>query len=646
MRTHPPKRGRGAVARSLGLSLGLVAVLGAGTYLTLRRPPAPPPAASEGARAWPSGQRLRYDLTLSTRTQANLAAGNQGVDVALSLQADVRVDVLPPAPGAPASESTLALSFERVRQQRLLVSGKEQPQQGLGEVERLIVGPRAFVTVDGRGRVLRIAFEKDVNPAARQGLEQLGRHLGFLRPGAGDGATWQGEEDSAFGRRRASYSREAAEGRAVRLVRRSQRYESVRMMPRLSLGAQDLKGSATVRLDPSGAVTDLDDEEVLTVRGDGSQPGQPVALLLQTSLSLHRRDLAEPLASGELPQSLEEYKGPAQRPADPDRERRRDERLAKDVTIESVASLLAVVGAGGSPQQGEAQRAAAYLRLHPERCADIKRLFDKGTIKGSAQGLALDILSMAGHPVAQSTLREILSLPSLRRESKDYVMLVQRMTFVTHPTVDSARFLNDVYRNARSAGDDNVARGAVTSLGATIHNLRARGAPAEADALEGQLRASLLRASGPAERAGLVAALGNAGGERSAEAILAVRGDKSTDVRDEVAHALRNFRTDEARHALVELAADGDVSVSRSAFGSLRNHRVDPEDWSALRQSLDGGRIPKRADSALLDLIARQGATGDPQAQAILKAVAERAGYGDPYVRSTAKELLTSAAPR
>ena len=184
----------------------------------------------------------------------------------------------------------------------------------------------------------------------------------------------------------------------------------------------------------------------------------------------------------------------------------------------------------------------------------------------------------------------------------------------------------------------------MTSLGATIHNLRVRGRPAEADSLDGQLRSALRSAERPEERAGIVAALGNAGGPRDAEAILEHRADTSVDVRDEVAHALRNFHSEDARHALLDLSADGDVSVARSALGALRSHRLEAADWRALQQSLEGDRIPKRADSALLDLISRQEAAADPAAQAMLRAVIERAGYGDPYVRSTAKDLLAAAA--
>jgi HEAT repeat protein len=324
--------------------------------------------------------------------------------------------------------------------------------------------------------------------------------------------------------------------------------------------------------------------------------------------------------------------------ADPDRDRRRDVRLAAAMSSDELLATIDRFDGGAKPAPQFVVHAGAWLRLHPEEVSPMVAKFAADGMTARGRGLVADLLAEAGTLDAQGGLRDALSTPAARTRPSEYAMLVQRFTFVTAPDEESVAFLEREYDERKVASVPGAAEGVAVALGSVVRRLANRGEDARARQVDLWLHEALREASTSTLRGALVAALGNAGRPEDVADLVALADDPDARVRDRVATALRSVDSPEARRALFSLATDASSAVAISAYRSLKSQSLDDADWRRLVGIARDGRSPAASDATLV-LLVREKAGGRVEGRDILAALLERNDSPDndlgPLIRET-----------
>ena len=289
---------------------------------------------------------------------------------------------------------------------------------------------------------------------------------------------------------------------------------------------------------------------------------------------------------------------------------RTDSRTARSALTQRVdgltwEALRAGVWATAMIPQGKTRsrwfwQATGLLKLRPELCARLVDLFFEEGLDEAAQHAILDLLATAGHPVAQDTMRTILSRPEARESRIKYARLVQRFSFVREPTPESARFLARDY-----AGWTGAAKtGAAFAIGTVVRRLD----DPTHDALRRELNQTLIRDLDAAERdldkALILKALGNAGQSGNITHVARFAKDSSPFVRAASALALVRTQSDASEEILFDLI--GDTSeVQRQALTVLKRYTFDEPRRHRLAKMVLSGTVTASNYRHALPLVAQ-----------------------------------------
>lgn len=302
---------------------------------------------------------------------------------------------------------------------------------------------------------------------------------------------------------------------------------------------------------------------------------------------------------------------------------------AAGLSGEALLDAIAVHGNGGQMPDHDRflWQAVARLRLEPELGASLRALYVDAGTNDVARALVLDLLVHAGTPELQSTLVELLDRPETT-ESPEALMLVQRLTFVEHPTAETLAYVARRFEGAEGEMRDALAY----ATGAAVMHAGPEDAAALHDALREELDAR------PSEH--VIVALGVAGDPADTEVLTSFVREGDVSQRRAAAEALGRLPAGSGREVLLAGLADESSDVRTSAFASLATHGLDADVLDVARRRVEEGTLGEesvdRVFGALRD--------ADPDAtRALLEALVAR-GITRPSLRARAHAWLEDGA--
>ncbi len=556
--------------RSWKKIVALACLAAAAAVLFLRSTPAPKPAEPRSAQTglrvhWPEGRRLTFALSWTAKTTGEMAPGVDGkgsqiIALESAVDGEIAMERVAGTPG----HAQVALSYSRFDKFSFGMQGQEA-KGDLSQLSAALAGQPAFLDVDDRGRITSIAFPAAMQAATRSVLRGLALQLRYTLPATATGE-WEAAEQDSLGEVRVRYREGEGE-----MAREPLAYRTLDAVEGTLVGRQALIGGAVIRLDAAGLPLSI--EEI--VDASYTRPGGAAPAVR----SVWRFTLRRTGESAGTPSLLGVARGAQSQPvraqvADPDREKRHDQRMAEGMSLDSIFVAFGRFETGERPGHQFLVRAAAWLRLHPENLPLMVARFRSHDLTVRGRGLILDVLTEAGTPAAQKAMRDALSSGEAREQPKDFGALVQRFTFVRDPEPESIAFLERVYDEEKRAGGRG-AQGAAVALGSSVRRLHDREHDALARDVNERLRADLRTAGTPELRGALVAALGNAGREEDVPDLIAVAADPDVRVRAARAGGRQELGGGEQRFRFAAQPEPRGRRLARSlADGAGRAHAV------------------------------------------------------------------------
>lgn len=282
-------------------------------------------------------------------------------------------------------------------------------------------------------------------------------------------------------------------------------------------------------------------------------------------------------------------------------------------------------------------RTTALLELDPRRAWDLVRVFDGGRPGGPLRGLVLDLLASASTPDAQKVMRQLLASEQAKKDPR-FVHLMQRMGFVTAPDKESVAFVKNRYTDATANRKKNERFAAAYTMGSMADRARTEGDDRTAKQLVDEL-SSALRSARPDEVVLFLTALSNADSASAIDTFGSYANSPDPNVREAVARALDEPQTPKALAMLLDLAADPDRAVQRSALKSLRRYTLTGPVILRLAQIAEGGRFLPENVRFVVDLVKTYRFALPREVEPLLQALL--AGpIDDDLVRAAVQQLL------
>lgn len=624
MRTRTGLRSRLPLL-ALGLAVALAAAgLLAGVRGTPRSSGAGGAAGSSSAFRWslPAGTRLVYRLDWSTRQRVpELAPAAAEGDLRLAGRLELRAH-------GRRDDGWLVEARLDAATRRMAVAGQDllADDRALGDATAW-----AVLGDDGSLRAVEVGLDA---PALWQNLAPalLGQ-LEVVVP-ATPGAAWVATQRGPFGRGAVRYA--ASAGRDLVRVRAA--YDVIDGLPPADAAqvAARPQGEGRVRLGDGHLRGIVERERLVIARPDGA-----VRLEGEASLELELleagRFVVDPLAAHAPRRRLD----PAAVAGDVDAARAALRARVDGLTAEELLAGVLLLADGSLPDEERwTWRASGLLRLEPALCGALAGVFAEGRLTREGRALALDLLSGAGTPEAQTAMIAALRSPPAREHAPDWRRYVQRLSFLDAPTAETVAFAREARREAAAAGDEHGARAAAYVIGNLAGSLGAAGDEAGARALADELGRDLARADEPADRAALLVAYGAAGRPDAADVAAGFVADTHAEVRRAAVDAVAEAPGERAQALLVGLAADGDSMVQEAALAALGGRALSAGELASIAGLVQGGGLAgvnELALAAFANAQRRRGADLAPLAPA-LHAVAQQTG--DPQVRALVKQAL------
>lgn len=523
-----------------------------------------------------------------------------------------------------AGERPWRLSFVMTELERaeLRVAGADVP-----DLADLLVGQELGVVVGGRGRFTHYLAPETTDPLVVQTLRALAMRVQLLGPEDGGAPSWRSTDTLPHGVAASAHRRE---GNAVERTR--ERYLSLDVATAAGVTPEvTLVAEASARLDDQGRLASLEDEERLTARHEGQ-----TLLDGRHALSLLLLDTRPLLAPSDLSRWVS--RPLAVVPTSGRMAERALEQRAEGMTTADVIQLLQRHMNGGRlPDHNKTLwRMAAVLELYPELARALLELFldENATSKGRA--LLLDLLASVGHAEAQAALREALASEQGRADPS-YGLLYQRLGLVEEPMPETLEMAREELASARQSGDLEQTMLKAYTAGAVAGH--AEELPAERDAIADELGGMLASATSPTEQKHLVKALGNAQRPEDHEPIATYAESEDVGVRQAVARALKRPVTAVGLETLLVLAGDTDPFVQSEALRALRHYTLEAPHYAVLEGIVRSGRLHKRNQRTLLDLLKHDRARLPEATESVLRAMLELDLDGE--VRGAVSALLS-----
>src|SRR5207244_3580480 len=158
--------------------------------------------------------------------------------------------------------------------------------------------------------------------------------------------------------------------------------------------------------------------------------------------------------------------------------------------------------------------------------------------------------SSAGSPAAQAAMLAALDLPSVRANASGFGRLVERLGFVVKPEGGTLAYVASLYDSEYLRARPDAREAAALTLGAAVAHASRAGDKGAAQRHNARLRAERASADAKARPAAILA-LGNTVLRENVPLLRQYARDERGEVREAVAHALRDVDAPEVRATLL-----------------------------------------------------------------------------------------------
>ncbi|MEO1481327.1 MAG: HEAT repeat domain-containing protein [Myxococcota bacterium] len=529
-----------------------------------------------------AGAGYLYNVNLDSRVATNLSvSASQSASLAVhtQIQGRLQIDL------SDGAEGTVVQSWRFISIDDGAVSAAGKAVSDGEDLRTRLVGPSLAVSLNRDGSVR--SFHRD--PAS----DDL--FLGVMELIAAEAAfVYHTDQDSWLATERVHLgvveSRYRADANAI--TRARERYNSLSSLPYIPPGAvQDLTSTATIRLQEDAMPESFDSMETMRLTSASG------ALLTQSeqALSLSLVSQVQRLPTLGLDGRVSVPVGTPRN--SPNAERAALVEQAGDLDREAFFRFLRQDRAKASGSSGNQVlwQSVALLRLHPEMIDDLVKLIGEESTTFDTRMFAFSALAGAGTPSAQAAIHRMLDTHWAYEDTVARRRLLQQLSFVAQPTMETAKFLRKELYNDNSS----QRYAAAYSLGSVARKIRERGDTAIAAELTAELVSNLETATNVETRARMIAALGNAGSTEHVATLNRHAGDRDREVRAAVARALLRTPTDTARDTAVELVGDESARVQRAALATVERWQPNQELYRRVGERILDAGSPKAHIEAL-----------------------------------------------
>ncbi len=578
--------------------------------------------------AIPAGTRIDYDVRLGTE-QRVVQAGVPGAPDATEAQLHLDGGLALRSYGREGDRLRVGVVFTRIDHASLRVLGADA-LASVDAARAMLTDREAIVEMNDRGEVQSIGVRRDDPDTFKSVVHAVVQAFAVTAPREA-ASRWTAEERAMLGRARSRYVTMASD--PLRWERTREAYVTLASAPQGKAEGVTALDKTTVHLAPEGHLLALDTHEEVTAKTPSMRAVVDFALTRTATGTFEGKGLLA-LAPGEL-----EKREPGQALSPADVRRRLFEQAAGEIRLDEITSRVAALGGSSAIEDGWMTRAVAYLSLHPDDMPALVRVFEARETSPRARGYVLDLLRSVGTKEAQAAMRTALASPAARAVPGEYPVLLQKLSLLQRPELETVRFVEGAVDGAR---DEHERRAALFALGSTAGARQRSSAGHDVDAQIARVTNELARATSEEDKKAAVAALGNAGTKDVPRLLAPHVKDASAPLRSEIATALRKVKTPETRGLLTTLAADRDATVSQAALRTLEDQPLAREDLSRVADAVTAPAFARGADGAVLGLASRH-LDEREVAERMLRAVVARNG-DTPKVQARARQLLAQIA--
>ncbi|HSW59287.1 MAG TPA: hypothetical protein VLJ60_00735 [bacterium] len=266
-------------------------------------------------------------------------------------------------------------------------------------------------------------------------------------------------------------------------------------------------------------------------------------------------------------------------------ERKLQEQQTRNLTSTEMTDTLANFGFNGKIDDKKQfiWRAAAYLRLYPERTEDLIPLFNAEGFSSEGKILLMGLLTSSGHEKAQEVMRTLLSADAAKND-KLYPLLLQNISMLDNPDRQTMSFVENLYAQSKLSGKLE----STTSLmvGSVAGKMMQQGDTLNGMRLNNTLLKDLDNAKTPDKAEKLLDALGNASIADNIKTAIEYSGSVNPRIRATVANVVRNVQTPESERLLLDLLDDKENIVKMQAVNTLGMYALKEEHLEHIKEKL------------------------------------------------------------
>lgn len=312
---------------------------------------------------------------------------------------------------------------------------------------------------------------------------------------------------------------------------------------------------------------------------------------------------------------------------------------AGDLDSATLLDTLATWGGSGTvPNHNDfLWRAPARIALDPALAGQIADLITAEDATSAGRGLMLDLLAQTSHVAATDALLASLQHVSVQSD-RMYPILMQRVSFVAEPTPALVDWVAQQATQAERPNDRTAAQYALGSLVAALDGNEEAG---RADAAHAVLVRSLSSAVTVETQVNAIRAIANAARPTDMPIFTAASTSLAASVRRAAAESLAGLQQAQSTSLLVQLVADTDDAVQRTAITSLREHTLRSATLVTLTSLVSDDTLHPENALPLLDLAKYYVTTAPGEVAALARAV--EAFSEDAQTIAAARELARRA---
>lgn len=578
---------------------------------------------------WEPGREYRYRFTYASSDRV----GFLGVsEASMTGEFDVAGELVVRAFGTDAGVAQLGVRLEALTKHRYEALGKPIVTTD-AEARAALVGPEALVLMEPTGVVRGIElpakapalFRNTITALFAQGAFELRAHQ----------PRWDAVQSGPRGEARAQYQVTQAGFRSSTVTKSVTHYDRLLAIPMVaSAYEQRVSAPMSIVVARDGKLQALDGAERIEATS-----GEQTLLRVDARITLALLDVTTfDLGSGDLVAALR-TQGALEPPLRLDQPVENPEaklatltRIAQGLERQQLIDLLRLVARGQPLPPDFFWRAAGFLELHPEACADLVALFgEAGTISDVREAITTLLVS-TGTPEAQASLREVLRSEAAAADPRLPAMITT-LSFLGEPVPETLALLEQM--DATAQGPTRVA--ATYALGAEVGSMYRTGDREIALEANRQLVEALKGGAEPSRQRELLTSLGNAGLQENVTAIDALSSSPEPAVRAAVANALRKTQSPESESTLLRLATDASQPVQNAALIALQQFQPRADLLTTLSSRVRAGQVDELSYPTVLNLVGRQQTVRDfpREVRALLEAM-----LATPIQRTEVREAI------